>query len=436
MLDVECCRTISHDIASENNIGLLKIILQYFPNGKIIGFICESAICLNNLEILDILFKFNYDIQLSFEIFMNNYRYDGHYYITLPPPYQRDLEFNININFTTILWLRNHDINILNFTDKICMIYINSNDLSGIKYCVENGADVNYLLREIPENIDLQIVKYLVDNGADVNELEFENIIRIMKTPEIIILLIESGLDISEYAFKLILYAMYNHNIILATYLIKFNPDLIPMEDNLLLFYATYTGNLDIVQILLDHGADIHSNNDSISLFFDKEFKLYPGIGKTRYYVFFFSKIIKLLVKNGAIINDPVYILSAMVKEHCPIDEELFNIFLNAGMDMNTILGSKCNFGSDIKYILEAITLLDNINTFKLFLKHGSDPFINSHGPLKIALAYRKSNIVKLLLELGSIVEQKFIDQICSTPFPIPSDIIDILQKYGYNTLY
>jgi ankyrin repeat protein len=106
-------------------------------------------------------------------------------------------------------------------------------------------------------------------------------------------------------------------------------------------------------------------------------------------------------------------------------------------MDPNAILSSKCNFINDIKYILEAIVLSDNINIFKLFLKNGADPFINSNGPLKIAIRYGKHNIAELLLEIGSVAEQEFIDDLYNNNlFPIAFEISMVLQKYGYHTLY
>jgi hypothetical protein len=293
ILNSECCWTISHDIVSQNNILLLKFILQHCANNKITLLIIEVAICANNLELLGILFNSGMDVKSVFDMFMNDIIFiDGEFTITLDSTrkgvvYRTYFTYTLAINFATIAWLVSHEIHITNHIDKISAIYINANDLLGIKYCVENGADVNYLLREIPEKVNLDIVKYLIDNGADVNKLEFENIIRIMKSTEIIILLIESGLDISEYKFKLVLRSISNCNDVLVTYLIKLYPDLIPMEDNLLLFYATYTGYLNIISILLDHGADIHANNDSISLFFDRKFTIFPGYRIVKYCGFF-----------------------------------------------------------------------------------------------------------------------------------------------------
>ena len=54
----------------------------------------------------------------------------------------------------------------------------------------------------------------------------------------------------------------------------------------------------------------------------------------------------------------------------------------------------------------------------------GADPFINSHGPLKIAIMWNKINIISLLLELGSALDPEF-------EYVVRSDIISVIEKFG-----
>lgn len=524
MLNLECCRTISYDITSQNNITLLKFILQYFPNEEIMCFICESAICVNNLEILNILFECEYNIQDGLDIIMKNLTcLERCFSITLilQLSYRSyiDCRYTININFGTFEWLIDHKINILNFVDHIYIIFCFSNDLIGIKYCIENGsnadfwlttitketnfsvikylienvininsldfidvcdimkesleiiiyliefgldisnyvdklcaghndlsiikfgitygADVNYLLCEIPSRVDLSIIKYLIENGADLHTIKYKTVIKIIKdiqNAETIIYLIESGLDISTYMFELFLYAIVQNNIELALYFIKLNSDLVSIEDNISLFLASYIGSIDIVQILLDNGADVHARNDSILVSFDRDFrnsiaKILPDMEMYRYgrYSSNIPKIIVLLIKNGAIFNDPGYALSIIAIKEYGTDEELLDMILKSGIDINIMLKFERDNRPSIKYILESFVLYDDVDIFKRLINNNADPFINSHGPLKTAIGFKKKNILELLLELGSVVDSEFLNKT-----KIPEDIKCILEKYGY----
>lgn len=407
-----CCKlVISYDIILNNNIALLKLIMHYMPNLFDKDLFIGSTICENNLEILDILFELDYNMQYPFDELMK--------YISC----------HMKITSDTLFRLEKYGVNILNHIEIIVMLCIYSGDLDGIKYCVANGIDVNYILKTLKSHVDLPIVKYLIESGADIYSLSKYEILFMTKSPDVIIFLIESGLDIQLYAFELLFQIIRNGPFSLFSYIIKLHIDLIHISDDFLLFYASMCGKPKIVQLLLDLGADIHADSDSILLFFESTFlnRTVPDINNLPLYrILLHSKwdtITKILLKNGAITNDVQYVFTNTIYNGF-LGEELFNMFLELGVDLNGKNDHKCTYNRLYgKYILELVVSCCP-KLFKVFITHGADPFINLHGPLKMAIEWNNSDVILLLLELGSELDPEFECE-------VEQDTIDVIEKFG-----
>lgn len=405
----KCSRIISHDIASNNNIPLLNIILKYFPDSNIIHFIIASNICVNNLEILNIIFANNYDTQSTFDELMNNIDYFGSDYFIM-----HDYNANISITIDTIIWLDRHDIKITNHLNKISMISISSNNLIGVKYCLDSGYNATNILSFIHHLTDLSIVKYLLEYGANVNRV---NLYRIYASVDLLALLIESGLDISKDVLKLALSMIYYNHPKTLSYIIQLYPDIIHQENCILLFLACRVANINIVEILLDNGA---SSDEILSFtndkFYDRIDKISPYFPKNMYNIKC-TPVIKLLIKRGINVTDPQYTFDFIINSK--LDAELLEIFINLGVDLNVKINDE--------YVFERVVKECRMDIIILFIKYGANPCINSHRPLEIAIEKDLDDVVELLLDLGSEINADFLNRAY-----ISKDIWLILEKYGY----
>jgi hypothetical protein len=310
MILKKCCRIISHDIASTTNIPLLKIILKYFPDSNIIHAIIKSAICVNNSEILNIIFANEYNIQLAFDEIMRNIDTFGSEYFIM-----KDCYANISININTIIWLDTHNINITNHLLKISMISISANDLIGVKYCLEKGYNATTILIFIHHLTDISIVKYLIEYGANINHV---NMYRIYSSIDLFAILIEYGLDISKNVFKLALSAIQYNHLKTLSYIIQLYPDIVHQKDSLLLFYACGIANMNAVEILLNNGA----HNDGIlsftdGIFYDRIDNIDPLFSRFRTtYDIRWTAIIKLLIYHGAKMINPQRTLGIIINSN------------------------------------------------------------------------------------------------------------------------
>jgi ankyrin repeat protein len=233
--------------------------------------------------------------------------------------------------------------------------------------------------------------------------------------------LIENGLDVSNY-----IYDLTERSISYSTHAAKYfiNMGISVDELNKLLPIACNYGNIASVNLLLESGADAHYDNNYILDFM--HVNSHWGYYNTdKWYT-----IVKILIKRGAISNNPLYTFCLYIANiyDCVFDEELFTYFLDGLINPDDKLDPniKCTFkfDDDVTYILDAVVYLGSNQLFNLCLKYGADPFINNHMPLQLAIKYDNLVVIKILLDLGSVVDHELT-------YMVDVATINLLNQYS-----
>jgi hypothetical protein len=189
----------------------------------------------------------------------------------------------------------------------------------------------------------------------------------------------------------------------------------IHFDNDLLLFYACRTRNIKFVELLLKN----ESMHPSILLFPRTDLRKYKYTEISSYtdnnscdYI----EIAELLIKYGAVITDPLYIFCIYM--HCADKysikiDNLFIILLDLGIDLNV------RHPFYHKYVFERVIHYPIL--IKLCLEYGADPHIGNYAPLIEAI--RISNVVsiKLLLDLGSVLDPNLGGDISEAVFNLLS---------------
>jgi len=383
--DMLSCSALVLIIPEKNNIPLLNIILEYLSTDAVIQQIIYYSIITNNTNFIDIIFTYGYDIRPVFD--------------TIKIPHAK-------IKFDTIIYLEKYNINIFPHIDDLGAMFFNLKDLPGLKFCLDNGANPNHILYWL-ENSNIDTIKCLLEYDIDINCLTINQIKNIIINEDanlnIIIYLVENGLIMNDYFDNLMIHTINTNCPQTAKYLISLGAD-IHFDDNLLLFCACKIGNIKFVELLLEYGAIA---NDSILLFVETDLTKYDNDElyiQNGYHNWF--KIAKILIKHGAIITDPKYLFCIYLCRllQTPMDEELFTILLDLGIDLNTRVDFRIT-GKTNKYILESVVCCHYPELTKLCLKYGADPYINNHGPLREAIRWNNKESIKILLDLGSTLD-------------------------------
>jgi hypothetical protein len=391
---------------SENNMELFNMILKYIPIKKLVAYVLQAGMTVNNLQIIDSVVDHGYDIVSIFKDaipsqhdIMNDAAYD--------------IEDKVKLD--TLLYLAQYGIYIFDYANHLAMMFYHYNDLFGLNYCLESGADANYILCELPY-IDINIIQLLLVHGADLNQLKLNQLETITHNKDsltVMTYLIENGLDISIYLNNLALHAVVYQNVNMITYFINSGAD-IHFDDNILLFCACKVGEIKIIELLLELGA----HHDEILLFIKKDYSkyIYDGLN----YGWSPEKIcaiVKILFTHNPTIINPSYVFCVYAnytRYNKHIIEELFRIFLDYGIDFN--------FKYKSLYILEFLSCRGMYQSIKICLEYGADPYINNYGPLRQSLFGNKIKTSTALLKLGSIVDPDWC-------FCVKEKIINLLAK-------
>lgn len=395
------CNCVGKKITSYNireyiyrngNVELLKLCKTYLSSGGILQEIFDKAISKGNLVLLNMLFEIGYDMDVAFD---RTTIFEGYGEIN-------DV-YDSQITFDTFLYLDNIGIDILYHINKVYLNFCYANDIRGLEFCLANGIDADFVFSKIRNPVSIDITKCLLDHGLHIDKLNFDTIKKFMSggnNSASIIYLIENGLDTSDYLYPLLNFCI-GRSIDIIIYFVNTGMDINTM--NKLLLESCYLDNIECVKFLLDSGADIHCKNNSI-LDFTYEY----GMNYVQDNCF---PISKLLISRGATSNNPIYTLCLSIRKLsiCKFDAELFTYFLDLGIDLNSKFDidvkKMFKINDTVEYILDAIVYFGQTELFKLCLKYGANPHINNHTPLAIAVKMNRLEIIKILLDLGSVVD-------------------------------
>ncbi len=427
-----------------DKLDLIKIFIEYGfePNDIFIKKIITCGIYSDKPAVLQYLFEYGSDIQSVWDDSMPSLN-------CLSP----NLEMNhLYLNLGMIHLLMNLNIDIFKHIRALIMIAIRSSNLDLVKFCTDNGADLNYLdgqlLRDYP---NLEIASYLLANGADPGLVTMADLVELIRSEDFspawdaqldaylfIKLLVDNGLDISDKLDTLLINSIIYKNYNLVVYLTNFRID-IQTHDNLALFAAAYYGQEKILELLLEMGADIHANHDKILSFISNSTDpICTGIhmrtdayvpDKPGRYVENFSIIFRFLIGRGAIISDPHTLILILADLMITVGPDIIDYFINCGTDINMLyeLQLKPPFNNKticISSALEASIYANKNKITKLLIEYGADYTVNSNNPLKLAIRSSNLEIIKLLLDCGADLDLKFESGV----FP---DVIDILESRG-----
>lgn len=395
---------------NENNMKLFNIILKYISITKIISYILHAGLTLNNLDIIDSVVAHGYDITSVFEDSLPTYcdiMDDATY------------DSNIAVKLDTILYLEKYGIYISDYANDVALIFLYYDDLFALNYCLEicshtDGA--NYILSEVLY-IDVAVIQLLLNYGANLNKLSLDQIQSVIHNKDnlnVITYLIENGLDIMHCINDVILYSVIYKDLNMIKLFISLGAD-IHFDNDILLYCACKMGEIEIIALLLELG----SFDDNILLFIEKDYSKYkywqvdtPLPPKK------LCEIVKLLLTYNSTIINPSYIFCvyANYNKHSKyIEEELFRIFLDYGIDFN--------FKYKSLYILEFLSQRGLYQLIKICLEYGADPHINNCGPLKEALLANKIKTTRVFLKTGSYTDSNWC-------FGVEEKMIKLLDKY------
>jgi ankyrin repeat protein len=352
--------------------------------------IFNKAIEINDYKTLDILHKIGFDIKTEFnEIVGRVYR----------------------IKFELFIYLEKYGVDILFHLNKVAVMLYHQEDINGLRSCLEYGADANYILSKTNFAVNIDQLNCLLEYGVDLNRLDISRIESIVKAGgnnslPIIKHLVENGLDLTPYLNHLgdlLMMVIYNDYHLIMDYVIQLRSDI---DSDNILYMTCRLGAIECVKVLLNNGVNIHIDNDSIINFIESN-------TRDASLTYNWYTIAKILIKSGAVINDINYTFCSYIRKSrlYGFDEELFTYFLDMGVDFNRKLNPIIKVESndyDIAYILEAVVYFRSVEALVSCLKYGADPHIDNDSPLKIAIDTSKFHCVKLLLDLGSVLNPDF----------------------------
>ena len=274
--------------------------------------------------------------------------------------------------------------------DELLLKASEKGDLEGVKFLIENGADVNAKgccdytpLHEAAEKGHLEVVKYLISKGADVNA-KSTGVFTSGYTPlhmaagggylEVVKYLVSNGVDVNakgEYGDT-------------------------PLHE------AAEKGHLEVVKYLVKNGADVNAKNE------DGDTPLYYAAYKGH------LEVVKYLISKGAVVNakgccDYTPLHKAAEKGHL----EVVKYLVSNGVDVN----AKGEYGDTPLHEAAEYGYLEVV---KYLVKNGAD--VNARGkngetPLHKVAEKGNLEIVKYLVENGADVNIK--DNEGKTPLDI-----------------
>ena len=343
------------------------------------------------------------------------------------------LHYGYQFSVDMFVLLSKYQVDVFSHINEFYIDAIVIGDLDFIKFCLENGVDINYdngaaQSKSIRYEM-INIAEYLAQNGADINFFDIDQIIRCECGDEqvckFIKYLVDSGINLNPNQHMINAVAM--GSMYLTGYFIELGAD-IHIEDDLALFTAAHYGHTNMVTFLLEMG--ISTDNDKILPFISdsksKEYEeiiarikiLANDVGPIPILVLVhvemdLSKIFKILITNGFPKLDPLLFICILKDYRFVVDEEILEYFIENGFDIHTEY--------DGQTILEISVLYHRKELIKLLLDYG---IRGKDSALKTAFKYSDSEMIRSLLDHGAEFDPE-------TECNVFHDVIDLLETYG-----
>lgn len=405
-------------IGKNMNTDIMNILLQFYqPNSDLLYYVLLS----NNTNTIDVLFEKGYDIDSLFQELVSSLFGRNH-----------------EVKISTYQYLEKYGIDIHKHLDKLGTIFFDAIYIEGLKYCLEHGANANYILKNI--NIlfvrgygksYIDVFNLLMIYKPDPNCLDMSEITCLIGKDEnlyILKSLVENGLNVSVHFAELLICVVRNDCIEILKHLILLGAD-VKFENDLLFIYACRLGNIKIIKLLLEYGFDrttiLSFINMDLSIYYDKYPRLDNHINKVQLY-----NVTKILIENGAVIMNPFQLFCSLVQFCIYYEDDLFVQILDHDIDLNQKISPAIEISNfETSFILEATTVMPGSELTKLCLKYGADPCINNHGPLERAIRRDRTDVAEILLELGSKLNSNALNII---EYIMGANMKNLLEKYGY----
>lgn len=300
------------------------------------------------------------------------------------------------ITLDTVIYLEKLGVNIIQYITNIGKIMVDQNNMIGINYCMDRGANINELLVKSIDTSNVNLIKYFLGIGANVQTIHVFSITELLCFNTCIIdilsLLLDYGWDLTSNINYLAARGIIYGKLDLLKYLVKMGLDIHHDNDDLLIL-ATNNLNTNIVNYLLEGGANICTQNNSILYFYKAHGIPYVNIkinprgvtgGALDYLPMF-----KLLVKNGAMIDDINETFITYTFTYAgKMDEELFLWFVDNGLN----ICSKKLYDLIIRYNERIVAIL--------CLQYGINLAIDSQL-VNLATKTNDLKLMEILLDLG-----------------------------------
>jgi hypothetical protein len=160
----------------------------------------------NDQEVIKTIYEKGYDVNLVFD--------DGtivqHKFDTMPYQNKNDIHLYLTLRNGTaynLYHLSRNNVNIYLHINRIAIICFNSNQLEGLRYCLKDGATINYLLKydQINANINHNMYQLLLTYHANFNLLSLNHLVNIINDNNValFLFLVKNGLDLNKANYLL-----------------------------------------------------------------------------------------------------------------------------------------------------------------------------------------------------------------------------------------
>lgn len=216
---------------------------------------------------------------------------------------------------------------------------INLNFIRGIKYAIDNGAELkNFQIKRYIDDNNFEIVKYMIEHTERIEY--YDDIFKLLverKNIELLKSMFENGFKIKGNAIINVELVIRNSDIEIVDFLLKY-VDLDKFGE-LLMIKALIISNINMINLLINKGIDINMNkyNPIVYACYNKKFK----------------KIINFLIENNLNLNEYLNDALKTIVNRGLIEQVKYLIEL--GADVNIISDEYQINSENMKELIEKI---------------------------------------------------------------------------------